>query len=125
MKLSLSSVTTNRRFVKALRRQVKWTDLLKELLRREDLPRNDVTLIVAFVDETPGFVRVMSNTQSLIDVEVGYDYSGDYKPGDDVLALQLVEECVVRAIDATEFSTEEKASLSRVVEDWATQAVMP
>ena len=126
MKLSVSTMTANRRFVKALRRQ---QDVIEELKRRfegvdvETCPHE--ILLIAFVDQEGEFFRVVPGDPDIFEVEVGYDTQGEYPPDDDALVVQMLEGKITRMIDACDALGEARKSLNAVVERWATEVIAP
>lgn len=126
MKLSISTMTANRRFVKALRRQQPAIEVLKrrfESVEAEGCPHE--ILLLAFVDNELDFFRIVPGEVDIFEVEVGYDNHGEYHADDDVLLIQLLEEKLSQMIRACDQLGESKATLLEVVEAWTTETVTP
>ena len=126
MKLSISSTTANRRFVKALRRQQAAIDDLKgrfEDVTIENCPHE--ILLLAFVDQKEDFLKVVPGDQDIFEVEVGYDFHGEYPVDDDVLVVQLLEEKITRMLNVCDALAESRKLLCDIVEHWTTEVVTP
>ncbi len=124
MKLSISTMTANRRFVKALRRQQGAIDELKrrfESIVVDDCPHE--VLLLAFVDGDVGSCNIVPGKQDVFEVEVGYDFHGEYAADDDVLLIQLLEEKLTQMIEACDGLREARNMLLGVVENWTTETI--
>jgi len=126
MKLSIFTMTANRRFVKALRRQQSTID---ELKRRFDNVVVDgcphEVLLLAFVDNEADFFKVIPGDADVFEVEVGYDFSSDFPSDDDVLLIQLLEEKLAQMIEACDHLANAKGTILGLVESWTTEAITP
>jgi len=119
-------MTANRRFFKSLRRQ---NSAIEELERRfeaiavDDCPHE--ILLLAFVDRDVGFFKIIPGEQDIFEVEVGYDFHGEYSVDDDVFVIQLLEEKLMQMIEACDGLGESRKVLADVVENWTTETISP
>lgn len=119
-------MTANRHFVKALRRLQELLDTLKQ--RLEQVTVNECpheTLLLVFADRDSEYFHIVPGNLDVFQVEVGYDFHGNYPTDDDVLIVQLIEDKVTRMITACEALGESRKLLCDIVEDWTTEAVSP
>ena len=126
MKLSISTMTANRRFVKALRRQQGTVDELKRRLESvavDNCPHD--ILLLAFVDNEADYFKVIPGDADVFEVEVGYDSNNDFQPDDDVLLIQLLEEKLTLMVSACEQLGGAKGTILGLIEDWTTDAITP
>lgn len=126
MKLNISTMTANRRFVKALRRQepaVADLEQRVESINVGNCPHE--ILLLAFVDKDVDFFRVIPGKSDIFEVEVGYDFHDEYPVDDDVLLIQLLEEKLYRMIEECDSLGDAKVTLLAVVEKWTTETVAP
>lgn len=98
MQLSLTAVTENRKFTKALVRNSEALSGLRSSLTGLDLPNAGIeTLQIVFKDRSPDHVRVIGSLDRLTQVEVGIPEDLDqYADGDGF--VNLVRSSVLRAI---------------------------
>ena len=126
MKLGIFTMTRNRRFSKAMRRVQKQIDTLKDRLKiiRVAVPRYD-NLLLTFVDEDPSYTNVNTKGRNddIFEVNVGYDYSHDYPPEDDVLVIQLLETVLERILVNNDVFGDKQKELLTIVENWTTESI--
>ncbi|BBO34111.1 hypothetical protein [Lacipirellula parvula] len=126
MKLSVCSITANRTFVKALRRQSQAiADLQKRFEEMRVDPCPHEILLLAFVDRDESWLQIVSGDQEVFLVHVGYDFRSRYPVEDDVLVIQLLEEKITQMIDVCGASAESRKRLRDLVEQWTTEMVVP
>jgi hypothetical protein len=125
MKLMFSSITANRFFIKANRRQNAACEELERRFERISTSQcKQEMLILSFVDREEDYFHLVHDDPAIFHVEVGYDYEDRYSPEDDVLLIQLIEEKLMLAIDACEALGAAREELNAVVEAWTTENVV-
>ncbi len=125
MKLAVSTMTTNRHFVKALRRQQHWLEELK--VRVSDVSPKDCpheALLLCFVDKPVESFRVVPGNPDVFEVECGIDSSSNYLADDDVLLIQMLEAKLKQMIQECSSLGDDRKTLLDIVEAWTTDAIM-
>lgn len=125
MRLGIHTETMNRRFQKALRRINTKVEYLEERLAPIELRGRFNNLMLTFLDEDSGVIRVTrrGKNDDIYEVDVGYDYEENYPPEDDVLVIQMIEEKLQQVIENDEGFAAKRAELLKVIEDWTTEAI--
>jgi uncharacterized protein (DUF342 family) len=126
MKLFISTTTTNRQFVKALRRQHSNTEILNTEIEKLSINNCECEiLLLAFVDRDQSYSRVIAGEVDIFEFEVGYDFQHQFLPDDDVLVVQLLEEKILQMIAACSLHATAKEALRHVVVNWTTDVIKP
>jgi len=125
VKLGLFTKTKNIRFVSSRQRVQRKIETLKERLALIRLDGRFDNVILTFVDESLNYFRVIQKgpNDDVYQVNVGYEFSADYPPEDDVLVIQLLEEKLARVINSHDGFAAKREELLRVITDWTTEAI--
>lgn len=112
MKLSLTAVTANRAFTKALIRNSDALAALRGSLTSVVLPSGRIeTLQIVFQDENPGAVKAPEKVENLTQVEVGIPEDLGGHPIEPAKLVAFVKEAVLRAISDLLIPTNEREML--------------
>jgi hypothetical protein len=125
VKLGIFTITTNIRFVGARQRIQPKIEALRRLLADVTVRGQCDNVILTFVDENPDYFRVIrkGRDDDIYQVNVGYDFAGNYPQEDDVLVIQLLEEKLERIIESGEGFAEKRQELLSTISDWTTEAI--
>lgn len=125
MKLGIHTETTNRRFQKALRRINEKVEELKRRMAKIDILGRQGNVMLTFFDEDPSVIRVTrrGKADDIYEVDVGYDFTHDYPPEDDILVIQLIEEKLKEVTNSSDAFVPKREELLRVITDWTTEAI--
>lgn len=125
MKLGVFTETRNTAFVNARRRIQPKIVKLKEMLVPIKIPGRYDNVLLTIKDEAPSVIRVTTRGKNddIYEVDVGYDFSGNYPPEDDVLVIQLLEEKLEQVIESSDAFKDKKEELLKVISDWTTEAI--
>ncbi len=125
MNLGIHTETTNRRFIKALRRIDEKVRILKSRLNAIDINGRYGNLMLTFFDEDQSVMRITTrgNADDVYEVDVGYDFEQNFPPEDDVLVIQLIEEKLKKVVDGDAGFAPKRVELLRIITDWTTEAI--
>jgi hypothetical protein len=124
MKFIVSTTTTNRQFVKALRRQHPNVEILKSQI--EKISSNNCAyeiFLLAFVDRDLSYSKVIAGEVGIFEFKVGYDFRAVFPPDDDVLVSQLLEVKELQMIATSNLPRATIEEFRSIIVNWTSQVI--
>lgn len=80
--------------------------------------------MLSLIEGEPKHRRVSADNE-VFQLEFGFEAEEDYPPSSDVMIIQLIEEGLMKLIEACDGLGDAKPKLMKIVEDWTTESVVP